>query len=347
MSELDLYQGGRPVPDVPTDLPRFRGWNDDEDPAHYIPEPGLRDAVNVALSLGQPLLLTGEPGTGKTQLAWSLAYDLGLGDPLVFDTKTTTSATDLFYQYDALRHFRDAQTGREDMSVRDYVEFQALGLAILRAMDPAEAAPFLPAKEAGRPRRRSVVLVDEIDKAPRDVPNDLLREVVEMRFRVREAASGDFPEVMQADKEFRPIVVITSNSEKNLPDAFLRRCVFYHLGFPDYDTLRKIVELRLGAADGAAGAARAGAASAAGAASPSSAGEAIDASAVRDFLEIRKLPLKKAPATAELLAWVRVLRDRGIDPVREPKRAAPTLSVLAKTVEDLHRLRVRAGVVAA
>ncbi|HET7234273.1 MAG TPA: MoxR family ATPase [Longimicrobium sp.] len=326
MSDLDLYQGGRTVARGPAELPRYRAWNDDENPAHYVPEPGLRDAVNVALALGQPLLLTGEPGTGKTQLAWSLAYDLGLGDPLVFDTKTTTAATDLFYHYDALRHFRDAQMGRNDMPVRGYVEFQALGLAILRAMDPEQAAPYLPPEERGLPKRRSVVLVDEIDKAPRDVPNDLLREVVEMRFRVREAASGEFPPELKADPEFRPIVVLTSNSEKNLPDAFLRRCVFYHLDFPGEAALRRIVELRLGRGDGAG---------------------RVDAAAVQEFLEIRKLPLKKAPATAELLAWVRVLRDRGIDPRRDPERAAPTFTVLAKTVEDLRRLRERAGLAAA
>jgi len=322
MSDWNLYQGGRPAPEAAA-APPFRPWNDGDDPAHYLPEPGLRDAVNVALALGQPLLLTGEPGTGKTQLAWSLAYDLGLGEPLVFDTKTTTAATDLFYHYDALRHFRDAQMGRPDLSVRNYVEFQALGLAILRAMDPAEAAPFLPEAERGLPRRRSVVLVDEIDKAPRDVPNDLLREIWEMRFRVREAPAGEFPAELKAHPDHRPIVVLTSNSEKNLPDAFLRRCVFYHLDFPGEEALRRIVELRLGAAGGG--------------------GARIDAAAVHELLEIRRLPLKKAPATAELLAWVRVLRDRGIDPRREPERAAPTLAVLAKTVEDLRRLRERAG----
>lgn len=321
---MTAQEATRPIFEDVQTPPLFTPWSD-EDASCYLVSDGLRDAVRVAVALGQPLLLTGDPGTGKTQLAYRLAHDLNAGAPLVFDTKTTTAAQDLFYRYDTLRHFHDTQTLPERRPLRDYVEFQALGLAILLAMDPEVAGPFLPETLRGGPRRRSVVLVDEVDKAPTDVPNDLLREFSEMRFQVREGGAGDFPE-FRAPDAYRPIVVLTSNSEKSLPDAFLRRCVFYHLEFPDAAQLRAIVRLRLGTGPEF---------------------ERIDEGAVSEFTSIRQLALKKPPATAEFLGWVRVLRDRGLDPVRDAGRRGEelerTYTVLAKTVEDLRRMRDRAG----
>src|SRR5262249_13584621 len=148
-----------------------------DDPEGYIAEDGLRDAVNVALALGQPLLLTGEPGTGKTQLASSLAYELELPGPLVFNTKTTSSARDLFYRYDSLSHFRDVQFKEKDPIVDHYITYEALGQAILLSLQPNEVKDLLPEKLQGLGPTRSVVLIDEIDKAPRDLPNDVLIEI--------------------------------------------------------------------------------------------------------------------------------------------------------------------------
>ena len=319
---------------------------DDRDPAGYVADPGLRDAVNVALLLGQPLLLTGAPGTGKTTLADSVAYELGL-PRLTFNTKTTSSARDLFYEYDVLRRFHDSQF-EGDANIDAYIEYRALGAAILLAMKPEAVDPHLPQGWADRymerlsgatgttPRRpvRSVVLIDEIDKAPRDVPNDVLNEIEGMMFSVREKPNA--PDFV-ADRDHWPIVILTSNSEKNLPDAFLRRCVYYHLPRLDRSALLGIVRRRLRTKQLSAD------------------DEQLVEAAVDDFLQIRdELPLTKPPATAELLAWITVLKRIGLNPAQLSKSPEPveakrdmlafTYSVLAKTPEDLTRLRQRAAV---
>jgi len=257
----------------------------DESRSTYIADVGLRDAVNVAISLSRPLLVTGEPGTGKTELAFSVAQELELPKPFVFHTKTTSMAKDLFYEYDALQHFQDARTSDTRLNRQDYVQYQALGLAILRAMTIADTRDYpenvrklLIPKLISETPSRSVVLIDEIDKAPRDFPNDLLQEIDTMAFIVRETGLTH-----QASRAYQPIVIITSNSEKNLPDAFLRRCVYYHIEFPDRDRLLRIVENHLGKLP------------------------FIDC-ALDHFLGIRKEKgLKKPPATAECLTWLSIL----------------------------------------
>lgn len=316
-----LYSGdGLPLTARGGELPCFAPSPRSDDPALYLAGDGLRDAVNVALALGQPLLLTGEPGTGKTQLAASLAHELGLGAPLVFNVKTNSTAQDLFYRYDSLRHFHASQFERAERQAEEFIAYEALGLAILRSLPPGD--PQLPAGFSHAESARSVVLVDEIDKAPRDLPNDLLNEFEAMAFTVRETGRA-----FQSDPALRPILVITSNSEKHLPDAFLRRCVFYHIPFPQGDRLRQIVEARLGSGH---------------AFSPAQ----LDA-AIAHFLAIRELGLKKQPATAEFLAWVQVLArlDLEVDQLREGQREALlfTYSILAKTREDLELLRQHAS----
>lgn len=289
-------------------------------PENYQADAGLVDAVNVALVLGQPLLLTGEPGTGKTQLAYALAWELGLEPVLKYETKSTSVATDLFYSYDVLRRFQHAQSGIDLGSSLPYITFNALGTAILRTRPRPAVEHLLPADAEHAGPRRSVVLIDEIDKAPRDFPNDLLNELDQLYFRVPEVDDRR----VQADPDHRPIILLTSNSEKDLPDAFLRRCIFFNIPFPGRDEMRRIVEARIGLSvhphDGFLGA-------------------ALDL-----FYQLRdpQNALRKRPATAELLDWVGTLvslAGEGADPLADRTVAERTMSCLIKTVEDQEKGR--------
>lgn len=341
-STLNLYQGdGTRLADRGEILPPLEKPVDFTSGSAYLADPGLRDAVNVALTLGDPLLLTGEAGCGKTQLAASIAYEFDLGPPLVFNAKSTSGARDLFYRYDSLRHFHDIQVRgtREPKSVDirrlrpvasktstvrraerpkpvnvlDYIDFQALGLAVLLSKPPEEVAKYLKHRDRDRGPRRSVVLIDEIDKAPRDLPNDLLNEIEEMEFTVPEIGKR-----FQAEAGYRPIVIITSNTEKNLPEAFLRRCVFYHIEFPNRQRLAEIVRNRINPSDRL------------------NLEEAIDW-----FLKIREKLRDKKPGTAELLAWITILERAEID-LADPgavEAIAFTYATLAKTEDDRKLLR--------
>lgn len=281
--------------------------------ASYLPDQGLVDAVNVALLLGQPLLVTGEAGTGKTQLAYHLAHQLGLPDPLKFETKSNSTARDLFYYYDHLRHFQAAQTGQGSIHARDYLTYNALGLAILRANRPEDIRGLVSEDfKLGEPVR-SIVLIDEIDKAQRDFPNDILNEVEGMYFRIPELANKE----VRANPDMRPLLVLTSNSEKHLPAAFLRRCIYYHIPFPDSSRLQEIVECQLG-----------------------SFAERMKflKTALELFEELRKSGLQKKPATAELLNWIVMLQNRFPDnanPLADRRQALElALPVLIKSEDD-------------
>jgi len=331
---LDLYHGDgqQRVDPVPEYEPVE--WNN---PAGYKACQGLREAVNVALGLGQPLVLTGEPGTGKTQLAASLAWELKLPF-LEFYTKTTSTWTDLFYQYDGLRHFQDFHLQKAE-DLKEYIRFNALGKAILLS-DPGEQAKrLLPSDLQGKGPTRSVVLIDEIDKAPRDLPNDVLYEIEKMRFTVKESKWKEF----KAEPGYRPIVVMTSNSEKDLPDAFLRRCVFYHIEFPDTETLKKIVISRFGE-DHKRGLKAESQKARAGFYGDS---KRLDA-AISHFEAIRKeVRLKKKPATAEFLSWLSLLAALDVN-LAEPagqeqiSLVERSYSVLAKNMDDLTRMKKHA-----
>jgi MoxR-like ATPase len=263
----------------------------------FQPDADLVDAVNVALAVGAPLLLTGEPGTGKTQVAFYLAWYFGIDDNLFsLSVRSTTTAEDLLYRFDAVAYLHAAN----DPAYH--------GQAIQKSKF-VEKGPLWQAYETPGP---AIVLLDEIDKAPRDFPNDLLNVLDQHTFHVPEAERtvnrGGGPP---------PIMVITSNSERRLPEPFLRRCIFHHIEFTE-NLLRRAVEARVGDF-------------------PNLAVDVREA-ALQRFLELRGRELRKKPATAELLVWLTILSARGnvtAESLRVPLRSLPALSALVKDRDDL------------
>lgn len=282
-------------------------------PEKYVVSDDLRRAVNVAIALGKPLLLTGEPGTGKSKLADYVAWEFGLGEPLDFVTKSTTVSTDLFYTFDAIGRLhaarpnapgtrstqkQSARTRADDVAPINFIDYQALGKAVLYSNPKPKIKSVVKKDFVFHPRQptRSVVLIDEIDKAPRDVPNDILDEIENLRFTIKELGG----EEVRADDANTPIIIITSNSERTLPDAFLRRCVYFDIQAPDQPGMEKIVQMHLGNTQ-------------------------IESSKlVHDLLEIYYLArggryrLAKTPATAELLDTLYFLRNRYEIDLSEP-----------------------------
>ena len=267
---------------------RFEGTKD------YVATDDLKVAVNAAIALERPLLIKGEPGTGKTVLAEEIAR--ALGAPLItWHIKSTTKAHQGLYEYDAVTRLRDSQLGDERVKdVKNYIKKGKLWEAF------------------DAPGARPVLLIDEIDKADIEFPNDLLQELDRMEFYVYET-----DETIKA--VVRPVVIITSNNEKELPDAFLRRCFFHYIKFPEAETMNAIVEVHYPGIK-----------------------QKLVAEALRIFYDMRKVPgLKKKPSTSELLDWLKLLMVEDIDAAalaeKDPTKLIPPLhGALLKNEQDVH-----------
>ncbi len=263
-----------------------------EGTSNYVATDDLKVAVNAAVLLRRPLLVKGEPGTGKTVLAHEIAK--AVGAPLIeWNIKSTTKAQQGLYEYDAVARLRDGQLGDERVhDISNYIKKGKLWEAF--------TAPKLP-----------VLLIDEIDKADIEFPNDLLQELDRMSFDVYETQE-------RITAVERPIVVITSNNEKELPDAFLRRCFFHYIKFPDRDTMRSIIDVHFPGIQ-----------------------KTLIAKAMEIFYEVREVPgLKKKPSTSELLDWLKLLlnEDMPLDVLqnRDPAKAIPPLhGALLKNEQDI------------
>jgi MoxR-like ATPase len=268
-------------------VPRFQGTD------KYVATDDLRIAVNASIALERPLLVKGEPGTGKTELAFQVA-DFLKAPLITWHVKSTTKAMQGLYEYDAVTRLRDSQLG--DVRVKDVKNYIKKGKLW----------------EAFEMKGRPVLLIDEIDKADIEFPNDLLLELDRMEFFVYE--TGETIKAVQ-----RPIILITSNNEKELPDAFLRRCFFHYIKFPERDTMQKIIDVHY-----------------------PNIKQKLVSEALNVFYQIRDVPgLKKKPSTSELLDWLKLLLNEDIPPEalkeRDPTKLIPPLhGALLKNEQDVH-----------
>ena len=259
----------------------------------YIVTPDLQVAVNAAIALERPLLVKGEPGSGKTILAHEVARGIDR-DLITWHIKSTTKAQQGLYEYDAVSRLRDSQLG--DMRVSDISNYIKRGKLW----------------DAFTSEQRPVLLIDEIDKADIEFPNDLLLELDRMEFFVYETGEN-------IKAKLRPIVMITSNNEKELPDAFLRRCFFHYIKFPDHETMNRIVDVHFPGIK-----------------------QRLVQEALRIFFEVREVPgLKKKPSTSELLDWLKLLLNEDMTPEmlreRDPRKLIPPLhGALLKNEQDVH-----------
>ncbi|HEY3358353.1 MAG TPA: MoxR family ATPase [Polyangia bacterium] len=262
--------------------------------SQYITSAPLEQAVNAAIALGRPLLIKGEPGTGKTVLAEHVAGALGL-TLLRWQIKSTTRAADGLYVYDTVQRLHDSRFGDADVAdIRRYIRFGPLGQAFRGAV-------------------QVVLLIDEVDKADIEFPNDLLHELDLMQFDVLE--TGDHFAAAR-----RPVVLITSNNEKELPDAFLRRCVFHYIEFPDQELMARIVRVHY----------------------PDIEDRLLD-DCIATFYTLRGVDgLRKRPSTSELIDWIAALRRSGVDTARLALRV-PFLGTLVKNERDLELVRAAVG----
>lgn len=257
---------------------------------NYVASPELMGAVDIAVALQKPLLIKGEPGTGKTMLAQAVADALGK-KLIIWNVKSTTKAQDGLYVYDVVQRLYDSQFGSAGVDdIAKYIKLGKLG-------------------EAFSSDEQVVLLIDEVDKADLEFPNDLLWELDKMEFYIPETK-----ETVKAKQ--RPIVIITSNAEKELPDAFLRRCVFHYIEFPDKELMAQIVRVHFPDLD-----------------------DKLLTQVLEAFYKIRQLPqIKKKPSTSEIIDWLQALVHGGVDPKRVVKEV-PYLGVLLKKNEDMDALR--------
>ena len=258
--------------------------------SQYVASEELMSAVNVAVTLRKPLLIKGEPGTGKTMLAQAISQALDK-ELVIWNIKSTTKAQDGLYVYDVVQRLYDSQFGGQGVDdIAKYVKLGKLG-------------------EAFTADKQVILLIDEIDKADLEFPNDLLWELDRMEFYIPETGET-------VKSKHRPVVIITSNAEKELPDAFLRRCVFHYIAFPDKELMADIVRVHYPDLD-----------------------EKLLTQVLEAFYKIRQLPqIKKKPSTSEIIDWIQALQHGGADVSRISKEV-PYLGVLLKKNEDMDALR--------
>ncbi|HCJ08846.1 MAG: MoxR family ATPase [Lachnospiraceae bacterium] len=256
----------------------------------YVASEELMAAVDIAIALEKPLLIKGEPGTGKTMLAEAISQSMGK-DLYIWNIKSTTKAQDGLYVYDTIQRLYDSQFGEEGVDdIAHYIKLGKLG-------------------EAFKANKQVILLIDEIDKADLEFPNDLLWELDKMEFYIHETH-----ETVKANE--RPIVIITSNAEKELPDAFLRRCIFHYITFPDREQMTEIVHAHFENLE-----------------------ENVLKNALDTFYWIRSIKdVRKKPSTSELIDWIRALTISGIDP-EHLREQLPFLGVLLKKDEDLEAVK--------
>lgn len=260
-------------------MEQFEGSNE------YVVSPQLMNSVNIAIALEKPLLIKGEPGTGKTMLAEAISKALDK-ELVIWNIKSTTKAQDGLYVYDVVQRLYDSQFGGDGVDdIKKYVKLGKVG-------------------EAFNSEKQVILLIDEIDKADLEFPNDLLWELDKMEFHIPETK-----ETVKAKK--RPIVIITSNAEKELPDAFLRRCIFHYIEFPSQELMEEIVKVHFDNLD-----------------------EKLLAQVIEAFYWIRDMEIQKKPSTSEVIDWIQALEIGGIDP-EIIKKEIPFAGVLLKKNEDL------------